>query len=74
MEPATPMTGYGWPLMVALYAVLVIVPVWRILRRVGYSGWWSLLAVVAPLNLILLWIFAFIDWPRLPKRAAGEGS
>jgi hypothetical protein len=40
-----------------------------VLRRVGFSGWWSVVAVIAPINLIALWIFALIDWPRLPRRA-----
>ncbi len=48
-------------------------PVAMVLRRVGFSGWWSVLAVIAPLNLVALWVFALVDWPRLPKRG-GNGS
>ena len=73
MEPTAPMMGSGFWLIAAAYAVLVIVPVAMVLRRVGFPGWWSILAIVAPLNLVALWIFALIDWPRLPKRA-GEGT
>ena len=70
MEPTgSMMGGAGFWLAVLLYAVLVIVPVAMVLRRVGFSGWWSVVAVIAPINLIALWIFALIDWPRLPRRA-----
>ena len=71
MQPTGPMMdpGFGWLVWLLIYAVLVIVPAWKVLTRVGFSGWWSLLMVITPLNLLLLWVFAFIDWPRLPKRA-----
>jgi uncharacterized membrane protein YhaH (DUF805 family) len=46
--------------------VLVIVPLWRICTRAGFSGWWSLLVVVPLLNLIMLWVFAYAKWPRDP--------
>ena len=71
MEPTGSMMGGGFWLIALVYAVLVIVPVAMVLRRVGFSGWWALLAVIAPVNLIALWVFALIDWPRLPKRPAG---
>lgn len=51
-------------MLVALTAGLVLYPVGRILGRMGFS---SLLAVVALLpfvNLLALWIVAFIDWPK----------
>jgi uncharacterized membrane protein YhaH (DUF805 family) len=40
----------------------------RILRRAGYSGWWSLLAVVPLLNIAMIWVFSFSDWPALKVR------
>jgi uncharacterized membrane protein YhaH (DUF805 family) len=46
--------------------VLVIVPLWRICTRAGFSGWWSLLVMVPLLNLIMLWVFAYAKWPRDP--------
>ena len=61
--------GPGGLLVVIAYAVVVCIPIGKILGRVGFSGWWSLLAVVPLLNVILLWVFAFTDWPNLPKRA-----
>ncbi|HET9765051.1 MAG TPA: hypothetical protein VFR50_16125 [Casimicrobiaceae bacterium] len=35
----------------------------RIVNRAGYSRWWLLTMIVPVLNLIMLWVFAFADWP-----------
>ncbi len=55
-----------------VYAILVIVPAWRILRRMGYSGWWSVLAVVPGLNVVLLYVIAFASWPAERARSGSE--
>lgn len=44
-------------------AFVVIVPMWRICQRVGYSGWLSLLMLVPIANLGLLYFIAFSRWP-----------
>jgi hypothetical protein len=46
--------GIGW--------LLVGFPVSRIMRRTGYSGWWSVLAIIPIANLVGLWVFAFARW------------
>ena len=56
------MEGIGGLIVLAL----VIVPLWRICTRAGFSGWWSLLVMVPLLNLIMLWVFAYAKWPRDP--------
>ena len=53
----------GWVLILTLYVLVFIVPISKVLRRVGFSGWWSILALVPLLGLIGLWVFAFIRWP-----------
>ena len=35
----------------------------RILRRIGFSRWWAVLAIAWPLNLIGLIVLALIRWP-----------
>ncbi|HTR84797.1 MAG TPA: FHA domain-containing protein [Reyranella sp.] len=44
---------------------------WRIVAKAGFPGWLGLLFVLLPftgvgslVSLVLLWIFAFIGWPR----------
>jgi hypothetical protein len=40
----------------------------RILHRAGYSRWWMLTILVPIVNVIMVWIFAFAQWPVLSKR------
>jgi len=51
-------------IVVLLYIFVLVFPTARILSRVGLSGWWSILALIPLINLIALWIFAFVSWPR----------
>ena len=50
-------------LVVALLIWAFVVVFGRILNRAGYSRWWLLTLFVPILNLIMLWVFAFADWP-----------
>ena len=56
--------GLVWIIYVAGYVGLICIPAANVLRRVGFNGWWSILLVVPLLGLIMLWVFAFIQWPR----------
>ena len=75
------MTVIGWLIglsMVALMAILVvhvlfalllIVPSWRIFERAGYSGLYALFHLVPVIGpFIVMAILAFGDWPN------GEGK
>ena len=54
-----------WPLFsLAIIIVLVLMPIVRILKRVGHSPWLALLWLVPFVNIIMLWVFAFGRWPR----------
>ncbi len=46
-------------LWIIVIAVLMIVPFWRLLPRYGIHQYWSLLAALPAVGLILLWIIAF---------------
>ena len=54
--------------VLVVLAVLAIIPTVIILRRLGYSGWWAILAAISPINILGLWILAFAQWP-LERRA-----
>ena len=51
-------------LMFAAVAALFLYPIGRILSRIGLSPLWSVFALIPFVNLILLWIVAFLDWPE----------
>lgn len=54
-------------LLIVLILLTFLVPIWRILRRTGHSGWWCLLFYVPFINWIALWIFAYAKWPAVDK-------
>jgi hypothetical protein len=31
--------------------------------KAGFSKWWSLLMIVPVVNVLLVWVFAYIQWP-----------
>ena len=68
------MSVMHWLVIVVIYLIFGI-PVARILRRIGYSGWWSVLVIIPIANLIGLWVLAFIAWPsdraHTGERASG---
>lgn len=45
--------GVGWPIA-------------KIMKRIGFSGWWAALAFVPLANIIGLWVLAVTRWPRDP--------
>ena len=64
------MNGGGMIWMMLVTAVLLCIPFWRILPRVGIPSWLAIFAIFPPLALILLWVVAFkgpVDQP------GGEG-
>jgi hypothetical protein len=54
---------YQLLLITAFWLVVIVYPVWRILSRIGFSGAWSILALVPVVNLIALWALSLNRWP-----------
>jgi hypothetical protein len=54
---------WHWVIFVAAVA-LILYPTGQILKRIGFSPFWSVLAFIPILNVIGLWIVALVDWPR----------
>jgi hypothetical protein len=44
------------------------VPFYQLWRRTGHNGWIALLMVVPIVNLIMLYVLAFKDWPAVARR------
>ncbi|MET0863655.1 MAG: hypothetical protein ABWZ98_04925 [Nakamurella sp.] len=47
---------------IAIWLVFVIAYI-KIISRAGYSGWWVLIILVPVVNIIMLLIFAYKEWP-----------
>lgn len=54
---------YPHPLFSLAAAILAVIPAWRIVAKAGYHGAWSLLIFVPLVNIIMLYVFAFNQWP-----------
>jgi hypothetical protein len=67
----------AWRVAFAVFLIAVTIPpAVRILRRLGYSGWWAIVAPISPLNLIGIWVLAYVRWPAVdhPRGTSGSGS
>jgi hypothetical protein len=58
-----------WVIVLGLLA-LIGFPVAKILRRLGLSRWWTILAFVPLLNLFGLWALSAVRWPRVDGAAS----
>lgn len=52
----------GGIVAVAIWVVFIIAYV-KIISRAGYSGWWILIMLVPIVNIVMLLVFAFKEWP-----------
>lgn len=49
-----------------LLAVLIVVPYWQIFKKAGFRAPLSLLMVITPVNVVVLYILAFARWRVAP--------
>jgi hypothetical protein len=47
-----------------VFGLIFVIPAAQILRRVGMSPWLALIYFVPVANIVCLWVFAFVRWPR----------
>ncbi|MGH8061619.1 MAG: hypothetical protein ACREO7_06355 [Pseudoxanthomonas sp.] len=53
-----------WHWIIVLFFVFgYLVPLWRIVNKAGFHGALSLLALIPFVNVVMLWVFAFVRWP-----------
>ena len=57
-------------LMLALNAWMGVL----IARKAGFSGWWGVTQIIPLLNLVMIWVLAFVEWdePRPPGQKKDE--
>ena len=71
--------AFGLPELLVLLVVLVLFfwPWAKIFSKAGYSAWWCLTVYVPVVNIIVLFWFAFAEWPvlkRLRDNSVGNQS
>ena len=65
--------GGHW-LFMLLWIAIILPPFWQIFSKAGFSGWLSLLLLIPLVNLVVLYIVAFSQWPALKGTASSEGG
>lgn len=54
-----------WQLFIVL--IILAIPFFifpAILKKAGFSSWWTLCLFIPIINILLIWLFAFIEWPN----------
>lgn len=54
--------GFGGIWMI-LFAIIIVIPFWRICQKAGYAGWLSLLVLIPLANIIFIYFLGFAEWP-----------
>lgn len=62
--------GPGGLFMFLVYAAIIVVPFFQLWKRTGHNGWIALLMVIPLVNVVMLYVLAFKEWPALPGRDA----
>ena len=53
--------------LVFLYGLLVILPLWKIVGKAGFHPALSILIRVPVVNVVMIYVFAFIEWPTVKR-------
>ena len=65
----------AYAIFIIILIVLGIIIYWRIATKAGYAGALSLLMLVPVVNLVIIILFAFTEWPiERELRAARAGG
>lgn len=54
-----------WHLAILVIALSTVIPIARILKRVGMNPWWTVLCLIPFVCWFGLWAFAYARWPTL---------
>lgn len=65
---------HGWGTTWLVFAVIAVIPFWRICKRVGHSPWLSLLILLPLINVIFIYFVAFSEWPSEKKGTTAPGG
>ena len=54
------------PILIIVFAAILIIPYWFIWKKAGFTPWFSLLMFIPLVNLIMLYVLAFSQWKVVP--------
>jgi nicotinamide riboside transporter PnuC len=54
--------------LLLLFGIFVLWLAARILEKAGFEPQWAFVLLIPVVNVIMIWVFAFADWPKLKKK------
>ena len=58
-----------WQGLFVIFLVAALsIPIARILTRIGYSKWWTIVYFIPFVNIIGIWILAYSRWPAVDRK------
>lgn len=70
------MSLWHWFILI-FFIVALGVPIAKILGRLGFSKWWTIVYFIPFVNIVGIWILAYVRWPavnREQERRSGRSS
>ncbi|AIW14101.1 Membrane protein [Vibrio tubiashii] len=59
-----------WQLIILSFIILIPLLVFGpILKKAGFSKWWSIVMLLPIANIIAIWLFAYVKWPSEQNNA-----
>jgi len=59
------MAGIFFIFGIVMIAIMII-PLWVIWKKAGFSPWLSLLSIIPVVHIIMLYVLAFSEWKVVP--------
>ena len=57
-----------WQWLFVIFLIVVLsIPISRILTRIGYSKWWTIVYFIPFVNIVGIWILAYSRWPAVDR-------
>jgi hypothetical protein len=60
------MSIWHW-LTLVFFIVALAIPIAKILGRLGFSKWWTIVYFIPLLNIVGIWILAYVRWPAVNR-------
>ena len=57
-----------WQWLFVIFLIVVMsIPIARILTRLGYSKWWTIVYFIPFVNIVGIWILTYSSWPAVDR-------
>ena len=54
-------------IIILLFVFLIAFPISKILNRMGFNGWWTVIGFIPLVSIVGLWVLANKEWPAFSK-------